>query len=143
MAIEIVVDFIAMIHCFSSICLRVWVSILEDKSHSFIIVHNNRRYYLLQAAITFWPQSILALSANHFPTQFLLSVPINPLLWSQLFSEDALSCFERPLCLFTYSFLLLESLPLTSPSYQFLFKTQLRHHFLHEPFSSLPGSPCV
>lgn len=44
------------------------------------VVHNNRGYCLLQAAVTFWPQSILALSANSSPTHFLLSVSINPIL---------------------------------------------------------------
>lgn len=106
------------------------------------VVHNNRGYCFLQAAVTFWPQSILALSANSSPTHFLLS--ISPRLWIHISqSEDILSNIGKRLCLFTYSLLLLESLSLASLPELSLFKTQLRYYFLWEHFSSLPDSPCI
>lgn len=98
------------------------------------VVYNKKGYSFLQASIMFWSQSILALSANSSSTHFCVSGPaIQNSEFNVSQSEDALSYVRRPLYLCTYCFFLLESLPLVCSPGQFLFKPQLRHHFLHKP----------
>lgn len=117
------------------------------------VVHNNRGYCLLRADVTFWPQSILALSANSSPTYFhlsvlCLSVFCLSILYSEFNvsqSEDVLSYVGRTLCLFTYSLLFLQSLPLTSPLSNFFPKPgsdTLSFRSLSQVFWALPVFKC-
>lgn len=124
------------LHMSLSLCFRRQTLLI-------LAVHNNRGCCLPEAAAACWPQSISVLSASDAPASFLLSVPINPILRIQCFSIRG--CFlehrKAPVPFHT-PFPPLGSLPLASPPSQFLFTGQVRHYFLHEPFSGLHGSLC-
>ena len=69
------------------------------------VVYTSRGYCPLQAAVTFWPHSILALSANCSPTHFLLWVLcLLCLCFSILYSElsDSQSLSKNRGCSFIW-----------------------------------------